>query len=220
MNFPKNPDSNVPMSARIEELSRLATERPLSLSDVEEILSEKGAEAVICLLCLPFLFPIPIPGISTAFGGAIMLLTLKIVMGSSAKLPARLGQIKLPAELFKSIATKSQKFVLWLERWLKPRAPLFCHGFWLWIAGASLLSSAIALALPIPPVIPLTNTIPALAIFLVALGLMEEDGIMVWLGHLTGIASWVYLAAVGGAAWAIFGKFIDWVVKIYQGFGA
>ena len=195
-----------PLSKRVAQLSVLALERPLNLYDVEDVLQDKGAAAVICILCLPFLFPIPIPGISTIFGFAIVLLTLKIMLGNNAKLPRRIGETKLPSALFQSIATKSLKFILWIEKWVRPRAEFLTQGPWKIVAGVSLISASIALALPIPPVIPLTNTIPALGIFLVSLGMMEEDGFMVIVGHITGLIAWVYLFAVGGAAWAIFDK--------------
>ena len=197
---------SAPLSSRMSQLSELSAQRQITLAELENALEEKGAAAVICILCLPFLFPMPIPGISTIFGAAIILLSIKIIRGSSTGLPFRVGEKKIPSGLIKTVSDKSLRFILWIEKWIKPRASFVISGLGKWFAGISLISSSIALALPIPPIIPFTNTIPALGIFFVALGMMEEDGIMVGLGHLVGIAGWIYIAAVGGAAWVVFGE--------------
>jgi hypothetical protein len=204
---------STPLSERVSELALLSEAGPLSLGKVEEILADKGAAAVICLLCLPFLFPIPLPGVSTIFGLAILLLTVKVVRGNETRLPDRIAKVLLPAQMMKSIAKKSNKLMVWLENRLRPRCVFLTDGVYRWIAGASLVSSAIALALPIPPVIPFTNTIPAFGILLVAMGLMEEDGILVVIGHIIGLCAWAYIIAVGGAAWTIFGEVFDFALN-------
>jgi hypothetical protein len=45
--------------------------------------------------------------------------------------------------------------------------------------------------LPLP--IPFSNNIPAWAVVLLAIGMMEQDGLFVLFGHLTAIFSWVFI---------------------------
>ena len=58
---------------------------------------------------------------------------------------------------------------------------------------------AVLLALPIPPVIPLTNTLPAYGILLVALSMMEEDGALIWVGYVVTALTTVYFVVWAAA---------------------
>jgi hypothetical protein len=49
--------------------------------------------------------------------------------------------------------------------------------------------------------IPFSNTIPALGIALLALGMVERDGVVVVLGHLASLAGAAYVGAILWAAW-------------------
>ena len=48
-------------------------------------------------------------------------------------------------------------------------------------AGVSLACAGVLLFLPIP--LPMSNFVPAVAILLLAVGLVEEDGLLLLLGH-------------------------------------
>ena len=50
------------------------------------------------------------------------------------------------------------------------------------------------LALPFPPLPPLTNTLPCYCIILLAASMMEEDGVMIWFAYLLSLGTVVYLA--------------------------
>jgi hypothetical protein len=60
--------------------------------------------------------------------------------------------------------------------------------------GLAIVSSAFLLTLPLP--IPFSNTIPAWAILLLALGMMEEDGAVIVAGYFMAGAAWTYLATL------------------------
>jgi hypothetical protein len=53
----------------------------------------------------------------------------------------------------------------------------------------------LALAITLP--VPITNSPPAIAVFVTALGLAERDGLVIALGVLLGLASFLLLAASG-----------------------
>jgi hypothetical protein len=53
------------------------------------------------------------------------------------------------------------------------------------------------------PLVPFSNTLPALAILFFAIGLLEKDGIFILLGHLTNLATifyFVFLILLGRVA--------------------
>jgi hypothetical protein len=62
------------------------------------------------------------------------------------------------------------------------------------VLGVALLVFSLALFLPIP----LSGYGPALSIFIIALGLVERDGLVVQIGLAAGVLSLVVTAAVGG----------------------
>jgi hypothetical protein len=215
----KSPQSEKPgqkkLSERIKLLEEKAKIKQLTLGEVEEELAEKGATALICFLCLPFLFPIPIPGISTMFGAAIIALTLKIIAGEKAKLPEKWAQKNIPPELFSKIILKSVKIFVWMEKVSKTRLAFFSRGKGKIAGGISMIIAAVALAVPIPPIIPLTNTIPSISIFLIALGMVDEDGLLILFGHFMCIVSWAYfalLAILGTEAYKII---YEWLQKFF-----
>jgi hypothetical protein len=69
------------------------------------------------------------------------------------------------------------------------------------LIGLGIVIASLGLMLPLP--IPFSNSIPAWAVVFLAIGMMENDGLCVLLGHLTAIATWAFIGlaslfAVGG----------------------
>jgi hypothetical protein len=197
------------VSQRLEAMKSVHPESTLTLRQLDHIFGDDGAPITILFLCLPFLFPMPIPGISTAFGFAIILLTVRIAWPTPLPLPQFTDRITLKGHTARQIADLSLKHVLRIEKYLKPRASYLTSGIAKTVAAGAMILSAIALALPIPPVIPFTNTLPAVAISLLSLGLLMRDGLMVALGHLIHVASWAYMFSIAGIAFAFAHEAID-----------
>jgi hypothetical protein len=90
--------------------------------------------------------------------------------------------------------------VRWLEVLLRPRLD-FLQERWIYrrIAGTLIMLSGLLLLLPLP--IPLSNTLPALTVVLLAAGAMERDGLFFLAGCATFILTLGYfgLLALGGA---------------------
>ena len=150
----------------------------------------------IILLTLPFLTPLPLPGISTPFGAVIALSSLMLALGQKPWLPSWLQRKQVPAGLFLKILTVAVRIVGWLERFLRPR--------WSWLFASKYLVSAhvllifvAALVLLLPLPIPLTNTFPAWVILLAAGGLLEKDGGSVALSYAVFLLGALYFAFLG-----------------------
>ena len=76
------------ISDALRRLLREADGRPLTIREMVEILHGRGLQFVVILLCLPFLAPVTVPGISIPFGLAIALCGLRIAFGHKPWLPA------------------------------------------------------------------------------------------------------------------------------------
>ncbi|HSA03877.1 MAG TPA: exopolysaccharide biosynthesis protein, partial [Candidatus Paceibacterota bacterium] len=102
----------------------------------------------------------------------------------------------------------SIKVLHWLEKGVKP-----CAGSWLeWrvvrrINMVLLGSMGFLLALPVP--MPFTNTIPAYAIVLLAVSLMEEDGRVVWVGYGLALGTYLYFGLMAGTLAALIHKYFN-----------
>ncbi len=79
---------------------------------------------------------------------------------------------------------------------MRPRLHLLTLGIAERVLGAVCALLAFLLILPIP----LGNLLPALSILLIALGLIESDGLCAMAGTLLGAISWLLL---GGLAWMV-----------------
>ena len=198
------------VSKRLEAVRNVNPETKISLRTIDEMFGDDGAPLTIIFLCLPFLFPMPIPGISTAFGFAIILLTIRIISPWPLPLPRLVDRISLSGKTVSSLAEKSHSYALRIEKHLKPRANFMTLGIAKWLAGVGMILSAVALALPIPPIIPFTNTLPALAITLFSLGFLMRDGFMIILGHIFHVASWGYFISVAGVAFSFATKLFEY----------
>lgn len=173
----------------------------VTLFQIENYLAERGAAALILLIALPLVTPIPLPGASVVLGLVIIVLAVSMVRRRPAKLPRFIGRKSLDTATLIKIVTASRKILLKLEKYLKPRNGFMLNGSMRVIAGISLSSSAIALALPLPPIVPFTNGIPALSIVFFALGFLEEDGLFVLVGHIIGVCGWVYIGVWWEVLW-------------------
>jgi hypothetical protein len=196
-----------------EELARLhqhAGVRAVTLREVIYTLRGRAYLLLIIMLVLPFIQPVPLPGLSTPIGFAIVLIALRLSLGQRPWLPMKIQRIKLPAGFFGKVMTFTERLIGYLEKVLRPR--------WAWLTGTALLNqmhaivvliSAAILLLPLP--IPFSNVLPAWAIFLVACGLLERDGLFVFLGYVAFVFGAAYFILLGGVAHEAMERAWDWL---------
>ena len=136
---------------------------------------------VLCLISiLPFMQPIPLPGVSTVLGLIALLQGIALMFLKKPILTKKMKVIKISHERFDQIVKAAEKFVCYANKlsiyshpWVSTRAcKILC--------GAAIVFSSSFLSLPLP--IPLSNFVPALSIAFICLGLLEEDLILVLTG--------------------------------------
>lgn len=198
------------LSVELAELHARAGDRPVPLREVIFVLRNRAYLLLIILLALPFIQPVPLPGLSTPLGLAIVLIALRLSLGQRPWLPMRIQRAKLPAGFFGKVLTFTAKLLRYLESVLRPRWPA--------ITGTALinqlhaiviLTSAAILLLPLP--IPLSNLLPAWAIFLIASGLLERDGLFIVLGYVAFFIGALYFFLLGSFANEAFQQAWEWL---------
>lgn len=166
---------------------------PLTLNLILERTAGRGIHLVIIVLTLPFLLPTPFFGLSSILGTVIGILAVRLGLGLPPRLPKRFADRPLPARFEEMIVVKSVKLLRRLERWVKPRKDKWLDRPPVRLLNGGLMAAlSLLLALPLPPVIPFTNTVPAYGIILISLSVMEEDGVLIWFGYLAVLANVVF----------------------------
>lgn len=173
--------------------------RSLTLGELEEILQGRGFALFILLLSLPFCAPISIPGLSIPFGVVITFLGLRIVFGRKPELPKFILRKEIKYAVLEKIVNLGLRLSTRMEKIARPRMAFLRR----WpgminLIGLGLASGGIQLLLPLPPLIPLSNTLPAISVVLLTAGLIERDGVFVLAGYFVNLGAWVYFALMFG----------------------
>ncbi len=154
----------------------------ISVGEILHILSGKGQSLILLFLSLPFCQPFQIPGLSTPFGLAIAFIGLRMAFGKRVWLPKRILAKTITPHTLQKITGKTLWLVKKMKRWVHPRLTWLCHYPVLHIINGLLISLlGIFLALPLP--IPFSNLTSAWSIFLIGLGVLEDDGVFILIGY-------------------------------------
>jgi hypothetical protein len=193
------------LSTDLEILHARVKGKSLTLAELKQSLKGRGSAMLLVLLALPFCF-IAIPGLSrglsTPFGIAICLIGACLVTGREPWLPRFIMRQRLSPARLAQLLNGAIKVAQQLEKFVRPRLTFLHAGPGrLRLIGLGIVIASLGLMLPLP--IPFSNNIPAWAVVLLAIGMMEKDGLLVLLGHLTAIATWIFIGltsvlAVGG----------------------
>jgi hypothetical protein len=176
----------------------------LTLAELLEAIGEDGLLLLAILLTLVFLIPVSIPGVSTVFGAAILLIGVSRLFDRPLWVPQRLAKKSLPSDKLRPALDSGMTWVRRMEKIARPhRLRAFVDGR---VAGLfnnlAFILAALMLMAPFG-FVPFSNTLPALAVLLYAVGFLQRDGGSVLLGHLANVGTIVYfsvLIAGGGMA--------------------
>ena len=184
----------------------------LSLQRLVEVFGDEGLLLLTILLTLVFMIPVSIPGVSTVFGAAILLVGLSRLIGRPLWLPARVRDRALPADKLRPALQAGLAWVRRLERISRPhRLRFLVDGPGMRVLNdLAFIGGALLLMAPFG-FVPFSNTLPALALLLYAIGFIQRDGVAVLLGHLATIGTVVYFATLLGGGGLALGKFLQWV---------
>jgi len=172
----------------------------VTLRTLLERSGREGMLLVCALATLPFLIPVSIPGVSTVFGAAIVLLAGALFLDRLPWLPRRILDRSMDAGKLVPVLRKGVGIVGRIDRWVKARWPGLTAGALLRVNCAAMVFGGLLLMAPLGP-IPFSNTAPAVGILLLAVGLLQRDGLFVLLGYLGLVVSVAYFSVLGYLAW-------------------
>jgi hypothetical protein len=182
-------------------------DRALTLAELKQALKGRGSAMLLILLALPFCFA-AIPGLSMPFGIVICLIGTSLAIGREPWLPHFIMHRRLSTTRSAQLLTGAIKVARQLEKFVRPRLAFLHAGpGMLRLIGLGIVIASLGLMLPLP--IPFSNSIPAWAVVLLAIGMMEKDGLCVLLGHLTAMGAWVFIGLTSAFAVGGFQRLLD-----------
>lgn len=188
------------LGQRFEEIIDQINGDTVTLKELMEQCGHDGMLMICALATLPFLIPVSVPGVSTVFGAAIVLIGCAVLFNRLPWLPRRVAEKQLPTARLKPALVKGANLVSRLDKWIKPRAPYLTSTTMLRVDAAAVVLGGLLLMAPFG-LIPFSNTAPAISILFTALGMIQRDGVFVMLGYLCLLASIVYFGVLIYLAW-------------------
>jgi hypothetical protein len=200
----KNDEDFMANASLGEKLEAVIENLPSTEVTLIEILDCIGDDSLLFLtifLALVFLVPVSIPGVSTVFGTAILLIGVSRLLNRKLWLPPQIANRTIAAEKLTMVLNRALVWFRRLERLSRPyRFQLITHKGKIGLFNKlSFILAAVLLMAPFG-FIPFSNTLPAIALIFLAIGVLQKDGVSLVLGHLFNLASIIYFLAliIGG----------------------
>lgn len=184
------------LSALLGELAADASRERISISDLVATMQVRAIGALLLIFALPNAVPTP-PGTSAILGLPLVYLTSQLMLGHTPWLPRFISERSISRRDFAAVVGKITPWLARAERLLTARVPQVTTPVAERLVGVLCFALAVVLFLPIP----LGNMLPAIAISVIALGILERDGVWILTGGAIGI---VALLIVWGVVLAFF----------------
>ena len=183
-------------SETLISLAAVTTAEEIDLATINQALGSRSVGSLLLFLSLPMVIPVPAPGISVAFGIPLIIISLQLLFGrQSLWLPASIAHRSISRENLHVYVTRALPALRRVEHLVQPRFAGMTSRVAIHAIGAMCLALALIITLPVP----LGHLIPGAAISIMALGLIEQDGLAICAGLLTGLIALlvVFLAIFG-----------------------
>jgi hypothetical protein len=172
------------------------------LREIRDDLDERGFGLMILILAIPCLVP-ALYGVPQIVGIPILLLAGQMLAGRIEPwLPEAVLKRRVSKAWLDRMADFATRRMGWFERLSRPRLTVFAEGWAERVVALFMILATVTI------VLPMTNTVPSVALTLLAVGLIQRDGLFVLAGAAVaaGWATTLATVAIGfyvGAGWAV-----------------
>lgn len=183
------------LSAILIAIAEAEDKDRISVGDLLEALKRRALGALMFIFAVPTALPMP-PGVSAVLGAPLLFLTIQLMLGMQPWLPKLITERSLSRVDFHRVVRTIAPWLARAEGVMRPRLTFLAHRPFVYLLGLASFAMAFILFLPIP----LGNMLPSVAICIMALGLLERDGVWILIGLLVAVVS---VVIVWGVFWAI-----------------
>ncbi len=177
-------------SELLREFARSRTCARVSIGEIVAGLGDRGIGVLMAVFAIPNIFPSTVPFGNVLTGLPVILFAVQLLLGTEHTiLPAILARQTVSVRLLKQAAPRAAALLARIENLLKPRLDFMSTSRAERLIGVFCMALSIMTTLPIP----FGHQLPALAIALIGLGLIERDGLAMLAGVLLGAAGLVAL---------------------------
>lgn len=151
-----------------------------SFGSLVDELDSHAVAIVLILFSIPAALPVPAAGYSTVLSIPLFIIGFRLLAAKDTVwLPASVRNKTFDPKSFQKLLKPMNRLVTALEKISRPRFVSIAESKFMLIAlGGMICLLAASMALPIPG----TNTAPAFGIFLLGFGLLEKDGLFIFVG--------------------------------------
>ena len=183
--------SGRPLSDVLFDIAVDTTRPRISIGQLIKALDDRALAALVLIFALPNAIPMP-PGTSSVLGTPLVFLTAQLALARSPWLPQFIANRSVSRPDFAAVVVRLAPWLARAEKLLKPRLLWMTSSIGERFIGLVSLFLSVVLVLPIP----FGNMLPAAAICLMALGLLERDGLWMIAGLVTTVISIALVAGV------------------------
>jgi hypothetical protein len=201
----KSTSASLQTSEMLQSLLRQHSGETIRLGELIHGLGGRAFGPAILICTLPEAIPLPIAGVSAVIGAPLVVFSAQLLLGfSSPWLPQWLMNRTFRRKDFEKVVVLVLRYLRRCERVIRPRWQWATHP---WVERfLGLLFFVLALVIILP--IPFGNMLPAIAIMVISLGLVESDGLLVVIGT---IASLVILVVMASAIMTLSAWVRNWL---------
>lgn len=171
------------LSQMLRALIAAHPEPRMNVWQLRDALADRAYGVLLFVFALPLLVPLP-PGVNTVFAVLIMLVAAQFVLGlSSPYFPSWLGRRSFERETFEKAFERVRPPLRWIECLLQPRLLLLTSRHGERLIGLFCIFLGLVAASPLP----FGHQLPALSVCVIALAVLERDGIILVAGFAVGL---------------------------------
>jgi hypothetical protein len=190
----RNPEKR--LSIALAETTAAVQGHVVTLRELLGYVGEQGMLVFCAILAAPFLFPVSLPFMSGLLGPPMLLIGMAVTLNRIPWFPRKLLDRALPSYTVQHVLLRVTRWSERVEHLIRPRLlGMTASAAVNVVNGISLMLAVLLLMAPLP-FVPLANTLPGVAIMLLALGMAERDGVVILCGHLFMLLSAAYVGTL------------------------
>lgn len=180
-------------SALLRDFAGTVARERVSVGDIVAALGDRGLGVLIAIFAIPNMLPSVVPLGNSVVGIFPLIFAIHLAFGfDRLMLPAFIANRSISAKSLKTLVPRVADVLSWFERLLKPRLPGVTGPYVERIVGVICVVLSLITIIPIP----FAHNVPALALVLIGLGLIERDGLAILIGAAIGVVGTIVYGLV------------------------